>query len=81
MINMALLILDYMPWAVIAFIGKYHRSKRSVLYPEAGKFIIALTLQSPQFTIQLILLAVNGLNPMTYVKKSYATMLMAFTSF
>ena len=64
MINMALLILDYMPWAVIALLANI------ALYVAAAV----------QFTIQLILLAVNGLNPMTYVKKSYATMLMAFTS-
>lgn len=81
MINMALLILDYMPWAVMALLANTiaQRGLSSIL--EVGKFIIALYVAAViQFCIQLILLAVNGLNPITYMKKSYATMLMAFTS-
>lgn len=81
MINMALLILDYMPWAVMALLANTiaQRGLSSIL--EVGKFIIALYIAAAvQFVIQLILLAVHGLNPVTYMKKSYATMLMAFTS-
>ncbi len=81
MINMALLILDYMPWAVIALLANTiaQRGLSSIL--EVGKFIVALYLAAVvQFVIQLILIGVHGLNPMTYMKKSYATMLMAFTS-
>ncbi|MBS6643477.1 MAG: cation:dicarboxylase symporter family transporter, partial [Clostridiaceae bacterium] len=81
MINMALLILDYMPWAVMALLANTiaQRGLSSIL--EVGKFIIALYLAVVvQFIIQLILLAVHGLNPVTYMKKSFATMLMAFTS-
>ncbi len=81
MINMALLILDYMPWAVMALLANTiaQRGLSSIL--EVGKFIIALYVAAAiQFVIQLILLAVNGLNPVIYMKKSFATMLMAFTS-
>ena len=81
MINMALLILDYMPWAVMALLANTiaQRGLSSIL--EVGKFIIALYVAAAiQFVIQLILLAVNGLNPVIYIKKSFATMLMAFTS-
>lgn len=81
MINMALLILDYMPWAVMALLANTiaQRGLSSIL--EVGKFIIALYLAVVvQFIIQLILLAVHGLNPVTYMKKSFATMLLAFTS-
>ena len=81
MINMALLILDYMPWAVMALLANTiaHRGLSSIL--EVGKFIIALYIAAAiQFVIQLILLIVNGLNPVVYMKKSFATMLMAFTS-
>ena len=80
-INMALLILDYMPWAVMALLANTiaQRGLSSIL--EVGKFIIALYVAAAiQFVIQLILLAVNGLNPVIYMKKSFATMLMAFTS-
>ncbi len=81
MINMALLILDYMPWAVMALLANTiaQRGLSSIL--EVGKFIVALYLAAViQFIIQLVLLMVHGLNPVTYMKKSYATMLMAFTS-
>ena len=81
MINMALLILDYMPWAVMALLANTiaQRGLSSIL--EVGKFIGALYIAAVvQFIIQLVLLAVNGLNPMAYMKKSFATMLLAFTS-
>lgn len=81
MINMALLILDYMPWAVITLLANTiaQRGLSSIL--DVGKFIIALYLAVVvQFIIQLILIAVHGLNPIVYLKKSFATMLMAFTS-
>lgn len=81
MINMALLILDYMPWAVMALLANTiaQRGLSSIL--EVGKFIVALYVAViVQFIIQLVLIAVHGLNPVTYLKKSFATMLMAFTS-
>ena len=81
MINMALLILDYMPWAVMALLANTiaQRGLSSIL--EVGKFIIALYVASViQFCIQLLLLAAHGMNPIAYMKKSFATMLMAFTS-
>lgn len=81
MINMALLILDYMPWAVMALLANTiaQRGLSSVI--EVGKFIIALYVAVIlQFGIQLLLLMANGLNPAAYLKKSFAAMLMAFTS-
>ncbi|RHR09281.1 sodium:dicarboxylate symporter [Clostridium sp. AF20-17LB] len=81
MINMALLILDYMPWAVMALLANTiaQRGLSSIL--EVGKFIIALYVAAVvQFIIQILLLVINGLNPVVYIKKSFATMLMAFTS-
>lgn len=64
MINMALLILDYMPWAVMALLANTiaQRGLSSIL--EVGKFIVALYLAAViQFIIQLVLLMVHGLNP------------------
>lgn len=78
MINMALLILDYMPWAVMALLANTiaQRGLSSIL--EVGKFIIALYVAAVvQFIIQILFLVINGLNPVVYIKKSFATMLMA----
>lgn len=81
MINMALLILDYMPWAVMALLANTiaQRGLSSIL--DVGKFIVAIYLATVvQFIIQLIFISVHGLNPVTYMKKAFATMLLAFTS-
>ncbi len=81
MINMADLILDYMPWAVIALLATTiaQRGLSSIL--DVGKFIVALYVAAVvQFVIQMILLAVNGMNPVLYVRKALATMIMAFTT-
>lgn len=81
MINMALLILDYMPWAVMTLLANTIAQRGLASILEVGRFIIALYLAvAIQFVIQLVLLVVHGLNPMCYLKKSFATMLLAFTS-
>ena len=62
MINMALLILDYMPWAVMALLANTiaQRGLSSIL--EVGKFIIALYVAAVvQFIIQILFLVINGL--------------------
>lgn len=81
MVNMALLILDYMPWAVLALLANTiaQRGISSIL--EVGKFILAIYLASAiQLVLQLLLLAAHGLNPIIYLKKSTANLIMAFTS-
>lgn len=81
MINMSLLILDYMPWAVVALLANTiaQRGISSIL--DVGKFILAIYIASAvQLVIQLALLLFNGLNPLIYLKKSYANLIMAFTT-
>ena len=81
MINMALLILDYMPWAVLALLANTIAQRGLASIIDVGKFIIALYVAAViQFCIQLGFLAINGINPLPYLKKSFATMLLAFTS-
>lgn len=81
MMNMALLILDYMPWAVVALLAATiaQRGLPSIL--EVGKFIAVLYLAIiVQFIIQMVILSANGLNPFHYLKKSIALLILAFTS-
>lgn len=81
MVNMALLILDYMPYAVAALLANTIAQRGLSSIIDVGKFIIALYIAViVQFVVQLIFLAVNGINPIYYVKKSFAAMLLAFTS-
>lgn len=81
MINMANLILDFMPFAVIALLANTiaQRGMSSIL--EVGKFILVLYLAVIiQFCIQLVGLSIHGINPVYYLRKSIDTMILAFTS-
>ena len=81
LMNMALLILDYMPWAVIALLANTIAQKGLTSILEVGKFILVLYLAIiVQFIIQLLLLSLNGINPIYYLKKSIALLVLAFTS-
>lgn len=81
MINMADWILDYMPWAVICLLANTICSRGLAAIVEVMKFIVALYLACiVQLVLQCVLLLVQGLNPMAFLKKAYPTLLMAFTS-
>lgn len=81
MINMANLILDFMPFAVIALLANTIAQRGLASIIEVGKFIIVLYLAvAIQFCIQLAALAIHGINPVYYLRKSVGAMLLAFTS-
>ena len=81
LMNMALLILDYMPWAVIALLANTIAQKGldSILSVVHFIFVLYLAIIA-QFIIQLIALSINGINPIVYMKKSLALLILAFTS-
>lgn len=80
-VNLALLILDYMPWAVLALLANTIAERGLTSILGMGKFILALYVAvTVQFVIQLGLLAINGVNPATYLKGAFPTILLAFTS-
>ena len=81
LMNMALLILDYMPWAVIALLANTIAQKGLDSILSVVQFILVLYLAIiAQFIIQLIALSINGINPIVYMKKSLALLILAFTS-
>lgn len=81
LMNMALLILDYMPWAVIALLANTIAQKGLSSIISVAHFIAVLYLAIVvQFIIQLIALGINGINPIHYLKKSLALLVLAFTS-
>lgn len=81
MINMANLILDFMPFAVIALLANTIAQRGLSSIIEVGKFIVVLYLAvAIQFCIQLAALAIHGINPIYYLRKSVGAMLLAFTS-
>ncbi|MEG1848332.1 MAG: cation:dicarboxylase symporter family transporter [Lachnospiraceae bacterium] len=81
MINMALLILDYMPFAVLALLANTIAQRGISSIIDVGKFILALYVAAiVQFMIQIIAVMLYGINPIYYLKKSVTTLVLAFTS-
>lgn len=81
MVNMALLILDYMPYAVIVLLANTIASQGIASIIEVGKFIIVLYIALfVQFIVQLGVLYINGFNPLIFLKKSASVLLMSFTT-
>ena len=81
MVNMADLILDYMPWAVICLLSNTIANRGISSMIEVGKFILAIYIAAAvQFIVHLIILAFCKCNPVCYLKKAGSTMIFAFTS-
>lgn len=81
MVNMALLILDYMPYAVIVLLARTIAGQGVASILEVGKFILVLYFALfIQFLVQLFVLYLNGFNPIVFIKKSAPILLMAFTT-
>lgn len=80
-VSMAMSIIRWMPLAVVPLLANTIAQKGIGAIAEVGKFIIVLYLATAvMFIIQMIAVALFGLNPFTYVKKSISLMILAFTS-
>ncbi len=80
-ISVALSIIKFMPYAIIPLLANTLalRGLSSIL--EVGLFIVALYVAIIlMFIIQLLLLSLNGLNPVIFIKKSMSVLILAFTS-
>lgn len=80
-ISMAMSVIKGMPYGVLALLANTiaQRGLSSIL--EVGKFILLIYLATIiMLIIQMIMLAIFKVNPITYLKKSYSTLLLAFTS-
>lgn len=80
-VSIAMTIIKGMPYAVLALLANTiaQRGLNSIL--EVGKFIILIYAACiVMFVIQLFSISLFKINPITYIKKSYSLMLLAFTS-
>lgn len=80
-VSMAMSIIKWMPAAVVPLLANTIAQKGVHAIAEVGKFIVVLYLAvAVMFIIQMIAVAVFGMNPFTYVKKCTSLLLLAFTS-
>lgn len=79
--SVAMTIIKYMPYAVIALLANTIAQRGLASILEVGIFIIALYVAvAVMFVIQLIAIAMFGVNPIIYLKKALPVMILAFTS-
>lgn len=80
-VSMAMSIIKWMPAAVVPLLANTIAQKGVHAIAEVGKFIVVLYLAvAVMFIVQMIAVAVFGMNPFTYVKKCTSLLLLAFTS-
>jgi len=79
--NMAQTVISWLPYAIIALLANTIASRGLQVFVEvatfAGIFILSVFIM---FGVQLIILTVNGLNPVQYVKNVGKALILAFTS-
>lgn len=79
--SVAMTIIKYMPYAVIALLANTIAQRGLASILEVGIFIVALYVAvAVMFVIQLIAIAIFGVNPIIYLKKALPVMILAFTS-
>lgn len=75
------LILRLTPYGILAIMARTVATSDFGAIVNLGKFVLASYVALiAMFVVHLIIVALNGLNPVTYVKKTAETLLFAFTS-
>ncbi|OPA75769.1 L-cystine transporter [Paenibacillus selenitireducens] len=75
------LVLRLTPYGILALIAKVTATTNYDEIAKLGQFVIASYVALiVMFIIHLILIAINGLNPLTYVRKTLPVLTFAFTS-
>lgn len=80
-LSVAMTIIKWMPYAVIALLANTIAGRGMSALGQVFDFIIALYVGvAVMFVVQIILIAMNGLNPFRYVKNVLDALVLAFTS-
>ena len=80
-LSVAMTIIKWMPYAVIALLANTIAGRGMAAIGEAIDFILATYIGvALMFVVQLILIALSGLNPFRYVKNVLDALVLAFTS-
>ena len=80
-LSVAMTIIKWMPYAVIALLANTIAGRGMVALGEAIDFILVTYIGvALMFVVHLILIALSGLNPFRYVKNVLDALVLAFTS-
>ena len=80
-VSVAMTVIKFMPYAVVALLANTITARGLASMISVFQFIVALYISvAIMFVIHLIIIALNGLNPITYIKNAAEPLLLAFTS-
>ena len=80
-VSVAMTVIKFMPYAVVALLANTITARGLSSMISVVQIIAALYISvAIMFVIHLIIVAINGLNPITYVKNAAEPLLLAFTS-
>ena len=80
-VSVAMTVIKFMPYAVVALLANTITARGLASMISVVQFIVALYISAAiMFVIHLIIIALNGLNPITYIKNAAEPLLLAFTS-
>lgn len=80
-VSVAMTVIKFMPYAVVALLANTITARGLASMISVVQFIVALYISvAIMFIIHLTIIALNGLNPITYIKNAAEPLLLAFTS-
>lgn len=80
-VSVAMTVIKFMPYAVVALLANTLTARGLSSMISVVQFIIALYISvAILFVIHLVIITLNGLNPITYIKNASEPLLLGFTS-
>lgn len=80
-VSVAMTVIKFMPYAVVALLANTITARGLSSMLAVVQFIAALYIATALlFVVHLIIITLNGLNPITYIKNAAEPLLLAFTS-
>lgn len=80
-VSVAMTVIKFMPYAVVALLANTLTARGLSSMISVVQFIVALYISvAILFVIHLVIISLNGLNPMKYIKNASEPLLLAFTS-
>lgn len=80
-VSVAMTVIKFMPYAVVALLANTITARGLSSMLSVVQFVIALYVAvALLFVVHLVIITLNGLNPITYIKNAAEPLLLAFTS-
>lgn len=80
-VSVAMTVIKFMPYAVVALLANTLTARGLASMVSVVQFIVAIYISvAILFIIHLVIITLNGLNPVTYIKNAAEPLLLAFTS-